>query len=62
MHTLRADGIHDDSAVLQAWIDGDPVALPDGTVQHRAEGQLLRIPEGATVLIAKTLQLDGKRL
>lgn len=29
-HILYADGIHDDSEVLQAWVDGEEVYYPNG--------------------------------
>lgn len=42
---LRGDGLHDDTAALQALIDGKPVIAPNGT-EIRREGNVIYIPAG----------------
>jgi hypothetical protein len=45
MHTLYADGVHDDTEALQAYIDGHPV-LCDGQVLQPTDplpGRCIRI-------------------
>lgn len=60
--TLYADGLHDDTEALQAWLDGGVVFKPDGNVVPRAISQgkfsitsPLRFGKSTRELIAPTI-------
>lgn len=44
-HRLRGDGVSDETQALQALINGEPVEMPDGSIQEIRSG-VIRVPRG----------------
>jgi len=54
-HRLRGDGVTDDTEAMQALLDGEPVEMPDGTIQQAQD--VIHIPIG-TYRITDTLEVE----
>lgn len=51
-HTLYGDGVTDDTRALRALCDGEPVEMPDGSIQQMGEDMIVHIPQGTFVFSA----------
>lgn len=43
---LRGDGVTDDTEAIQALADGEPVEMPDGSIQQIGTDGVIHLPAG----------------
>jgi hypothetical protein len=58
-HRLIGDGEHDDSEAFQALMDGEPVMMPDGSIQQLRYGKPVCLGEGQTYLLNECIYLSS---
>ncbi len=52
-HRLFGDGVTDDTEAMQALLDGEPVEMPDGSIQQSG---VISLPVGRTYRVTDTLE------